>query len=66
MKQLRKLETETADGTKVRIGIMDTGAVRVTFSKRKTAVTWHAASRNDKDDSITVISPVPATYPEAK
>lgn len=56
-KQVEAFDVVTPDGTKVRIAVLDNNAVRVTVKKRRTAVTWHAASRNPNDDSITIITP---------
>jgi hypothetical protein len=57
-KQVEAFDVTTPDGTRVRVAVLDNNAVRVTFKKRKAAVTWHVASRNSpNDDSITIITP---------
>jgi CYTH domain-containing protein len=56
-KQVEAFDATTPDGTRVRVAVLDNNAVRVTVKKRRTAVTWHAASRDPNDDSITIITP---------
>ncbi|GAA1620838.1 hypothetical protein GCM10009789_87710 [Kribbella sancticallisti] len=58
-KQVEAFDVTTPDGTKVRIAVLDSNGIRVTFKKRKTAVSWHVVSRNaPNDDSITIVTPV--------
>lgn len=63
-KQVEAFDLTTPDGTKVRIGVLDNNAVRVTFKKRGTAITWHATARNQPNqDSITIVTPVNLVEP---
>lgn len=57
-KQIDQHDFLTPDGTRVRVALLDNNAIRVSYRKRRTAVTWHAASRNETDDSMTVITPI--------
>jgi hypothetical protein len=56
-KQVEYHDFVTPDGTCVRVAVLDHNAIRVTVRRRRTAVTWHAASHNPSDDSITVNTP---------
>lgn len=59
MAQVEYHDFVTPNGTKVRVAVLDNNAIRVSFRRCKTVVTWHAASRSSaKDDSMTVITPI--------
>ncbi|MFG1628987.1 hypothetical protein [Kribbella sp. NPDC049227] len=57
-KQVEAFDVTTPDGTRLRIGVLDNNAVRITFKKRTAAITWHSASRSSASgDTITIITP---------